>query len=59
VVVQDPTWYQLQSEDFAVNDERVTCVVPTLVAHHMGALLGDDVDYPSLTFVTPLGADHN
>ena len=41
----------------ACDHHRVPGVVPALVAHHVGVLLGEEVDDFGFAFVAPLGAD--
>jgi hypothetical protein len=43
----------------AVNDQRVTSIMPALEAHYGIHLTGQQVNYLSLALVTPLGAQHD
>jgi hypothetical protein len=58
VVVQNSTRDKLQGKDFAINDERMPSIMSTLVAHHMGTLLSNDIDDSALAFIAPLSTDH-
>ena len=57
VVVQDAARRQLQGVALATDDDGVAGVVPTLVAHHVAVLLGQQVDDLGLAFVAPLSPD--
>ena len=57
VVVEDPARDQLQGVALAADHDGVAGVVPALVAHDVGVLLGQQVDDLGLALVTPLGAD--
>ena len=48
---------ELQGVTLTAHDDRVAGVVTTLVAHHVGVLLGEQIDDLRLALVTPLGAD--
>ncbi len=43
----------------AVNHQCMTCVMPSLEAHHGVHVPAQKVNYFAFTFVTPLGAQHN
>ena len=57
VVVQHAARHELQRVPLVADDDGVPGVVAALVAHHVGVLLGEQVDDLGLALVTPLGAD--
>ena len=59
VVVQDAARHQLEGEGLAVDDDAVTGVVATLVAHDHVHLAGQEVGELALPLVAPLGPDHH
>ena len=42
---------------FAIDDERVTCVVATLESHDGVSALGEEIHDRAFTLIAPLGAD--
>ena len=57
MLVQHAARDELQRVPLAADDDGVTGVVAALVAHHVGVLLGEQIDDLRLALVTPLGAD--
>ena len=59
VVVQHATRHQLKGKRLAVYNQGVARVVAPLIADNQFHFLGYEVGELALTFVTPLGADHD
>ena len=57
VVVQDPARDQLQGVALAVDHHRVPGVVASLVPHHVGVFLGEEIDDLGFALIAPLGSD--
>ena len=57
VVVENATRNQLQGVLLIIDNDGMTGIVTALVAHHIGVLLGQQIDDLRLALVAPLGAD--
>jgi hypothetical protein len=57
--VHDAGRHQVQRQLLVAMDNRVACIVASLVAHDIIVVTGDEVRDLALALVAPLGADEN